>query len=80
MKGILEFDLDDSYDRQAHLRASKSTSLVLALWDIDQYLRGEIKHAPDPLPTEVLNKLEDVRREILNIMSEHNINFDELIS
>ena len=80
MKGTLEFNLDDSADMEAYLRAVKSTKLALVIWDMDQYLRGQIKYAPDSMPTEVFNKLQDVRRELSNIMSGHNIDLDELIS
>ena len=80
MKGILEFNLDDSDEREAHLRAVKSTSLAIVLWEVDQYLRGEIKHAPDSMPTEVFNKLQDVRSRLYEIMSDNNINLDELMS
>lgn len=80
MKGILEFNLDESDEREAHLRAVKSTNLAIALWEIDQYLRGEIKHAPDSMPVEVFNKLQDVRGRFYDIMSDNNINLDELMS
>lgn len=80
MKGTLEFNLDDSVDMEAYLRAVKSTNLAIALWDMDQYLRGEIKHAPDSMPVEVFNKLQDVRGKLRDIMSDNNINLDELMS
>jgi len=34
MKGILEFDLNDFDDKMAHLRATQSTQMALALWNI----------------------------------------------
>lgn len=80
MKAILEFNLDESDEREAHLRAVKSTSLAIALWEMDQYLRGEIKHAPDSMPHEVFNKLQDVRGRFYDIMSDNNIHLDELMS
>jgi hypothetical protein len=36
MKGILEFNLEDSYERLAHKRAVNATAAYLALWDIGQ--------------------------------------------
>ena len=41
MKGTLEFNLDDSADMQAYLRAVKSTKLAITLWEMDQYLRSQ---------------------------------------
>ena len=47
MTGILEFNLDDSADMQAYLRAVRSTKLAITLWEMDQYLRSKTKYAPD---------------------------------
>lgn len=80
MKAILEFNLDEPTDKEAHLRAVKSTSLAIALWDIDQYLRGQIKHAPDSMPEEVYKALQKIRDKLHEIMSENSIDLDELMS
>lgn len=80
MKGTLEFNLDDSADMEAYLRAVKSTKLALVIWDMDQYLRGEIKHAPDSMSDEVYKTLQETRDKLREIMSEHSIDLDELIS
>ena len=42
MKAILEFDLNDYDDRQAHLRCVKSLDLVLFILKIEGELRGSI--------------------------------------
>lgn len=80
MEGILKFNLDDSADREAHLRAVKALDLAVALWDIDQYLRRTIKHAPDSMSKEVYDALQETRDELYRIMSHHSIDLDELIS
>ena len=80
MEGILKFNLDDSADREAHLRAVKALDLAVALWDIDQYLRRTTKHAPDSMPPEVYEALLKTRDELYRIMSHHSIDLDELIS
>ena len=80
MKAILEFNLDDSYDKEAHKRAVKSLDLVLALWDMDQYLRSETKYAPDSMSQEVYDALDKTRDKFYEILNDHNISFDELIS
>ena len=76
----IEFDLNEPDDITAHLRAVKSTDLALTLWDMDGYLRGQIKHAPDSMNPEVYGALQDVRDKLYEIMNEHNINLDELIN
>ena len=80
MKGILEFNLDDSADMEAYMRAVKSTKLAIALWDMDQYLRGKIKHAPDSMSEEEYKALQETRDKLREIMSDNNIDLDELMS
>lgn len=80
MEGILKFNLDDSADREAHLRAVKALDLAIALWDMDQYLRAKTKYAPDSMPPEVYDALQETRDELYRIMSSHSIDLDELMS
>lgn len=80
MKAILEFNLDEQDDEMAHKRAVKSLDMALTLWDIDGYLRGQIKHAPDSMSPEVYGTLQDVRDKLYEIMSKHSIDLDELIN
>ena len=80
MEGILKFNLDDSGEREAHLRAVKSTSLAIALWDMDQYLRSKTKHAPDSMSPEVYESLLETRDKLREIMDYNSIDLDELMS
>ena len=79
MKGILEFNLEDSADETAYIRAVKSTKLAVALWDMDQYLRSQTKYAPDSMSPEVYDVLLEVRDKLHEIMSDHSIDLDELL-
>ena len=59
-------------DEQEHLRMVKSLDMALVLWDIDNWLRAQIKyHEKD---------YDEVREELYRIMNEYGINLDELIS
>ena len=80
MTGILEFNLDDSSEREAHLRAVKSTKLAITLWEMDQYLRSQTKYAPDSMSEEVYKSLKQTRDKLHEIMSGNSIDLDELIS
>ena len=80
MKGIIEFNLDDSADMQAYLRAVKSTKLAITLWEMDQYLRSQTKYAPDSMPEEVYKSLKQTRDKLHEIMSDNSIDLDELMS
>jgi ATP-dependent helicase/DNAse subunit B len=79
MEGILKFNLDDSADEAAYMRAVKSTKLAIALWDMDQYLRSQTKYAPDSTSQEVYDALQDARDKLHEIMSDNSIDLDELL-
>ena len=34
MKAVIEFDLDDADDRQAHLRCIKALDMSIAIWNV----------------------------------------------
>lgn len=78
MKAILEFNLDNQDDVTAHKRAVKSLDMALTLWDMDQYLRGRIKHG-DEEPV-VYEALQQIRNKLYACMSEHSIDIDELLN
>ena len=78
-EGILKFDLNDSDDQVAHLRAVKALDLAMSLWDMDRYLRLSTKHAPDSMTPEVYEALLETRNELHSIMSHHSVDLDELI-
>ena len=78
MKAILEFNLDNSDDQMAHLRAIKATYMAVALWEMDEYLRGLIKHGD--LDHTVYDALQAARDKLYEIKSKHSIDLDELIN
>ena len=78
MKAILEFNLDDHDDRQAHLRCVKSLDLVLFILKIDNELRSKLKHGNlEDGQYEILDKFRD---EFYQEMNQKGINIDDLIS
>lgn len=78
-KAILEFNLDEPEDKEAHLRAVKALDMALALWDIEQYLRAQTKYAPDSMPEVAYDALDKARQEFYEILTNHNISLDELM-
>ena len=77
MKAILEFDLDEHDDRVAHLRAVKALDMALVLWDIDQYLRGLIKHGD--LDDKVYDALDATRDKLYEFMNQRDITIDSIL-
>lgn len=62
MKATLEFNLPE--EREAFETAVNAHRYKSALWELDQYLRGKIKHAPDNMHDEFYNALKVVRAEL----------------
>ena len=78
-EAILKYDLNDSDDAMAHMRAVKSLDLALALWDITHNTKKRIEWS---LESKELNKyevLDLVYERIYEILDEHNIKLDDLI-
>jgi hypothetical protein len=80
MKAILEFDLNEPDDVEAHKRAVKALDLVIALWDIDQYLRSSLKYSSDGLTEDQYKVLDETREKFHDILRDRNISFDELLN
>lgn len=79
-KVILEFD---SYEEQTELRtAIDAQKWKVVVWDIDQELRGFIKHGISCLDPkkeateEELAVVERIREEIRNKLNEYNLHHD----
>jgi hypothetical protein len=78
-EAILKYDLNDSDDAMAHMRAVKSLDMALALWDITHNTKKNIEWF---LESKELNKyevLDLVYERIYEILDEHNIKLDDLI-
>jgi hypothetical protein len=72
MKGNLIFNLDDPDDRMAHLRATLSLNMAIALWEINQ-MPKKLEDVPDE---ELWDRMSEM---ITEIMQSNNINIEEII-
>jgi len=66
MKAILEFELPQ--DNQEFELATKASKMYCTLWELDQWLRGEIKYNG--------KELNEVRDKLREIMNDNRIDFD----
>ena len=78
MKATLEFDLNEQEDITAHKRAVKALDMAVALWDIDQYLRTQVKYN-EALSQEAHDAFESAREKFYEILNERNINIDDIL-
>jgi hypothetical protein len=79
-KATLEFDLNDSDDMIAHLRAVKSLDMAMALWEIVHNTKKGLEWSMEDKEIDKYDVLELVYKKIHEILDDHNINTDELIN
>ena len=73
MRAKLIFDLDDPYDRVAHLRAVKSLDMALVLWDLTHNNKEDFSGDFEKGVAFVYDKL-------YKLLENYDINLEELIS
>jgi hypothetical protein len=78
MKAILEFDLNEPDDREAHLRATMSLDMAIAIWDMQQEFRGRLKHGQ--LSDEEYRVTEELKDRFYQILNERGIDLEKLMS
>ena len=57
-------------DKNEALQIMKATTYIIALWDLDQWLRSEIKYSGK-------EEYQPVRDELYNILQNNGISLDE---
>jgi hypothetical protein len=78
-KATLEYDLSDIDDTYAHKRAVKSLDLALALWEITHNTKKGLEWSMEGKEIDKYDALELVFEKIHEIISENNIDLDDLI-
>ena len=78
---LLLYDNDNPDDRADLLRTLKALDLAIALWDLDQWLRGETKYAdPKNEKDEArVEALEEVRQQLHGMLDDRDVNLDEVM-
>ena len=71
MKAILEFNLPE--DKPEFNNAIKGGDWKHVCWEMEQYLRRNVKYAPDGTNEEVLQALENAREFLNNLMVDNNV-------
>ena len=75
MKVILEFNLPE--DQPEFNTAIKGSDWKHVCWEMEQYLRAQIKYAPDEMSQEKYDTLEEVREEFNRIMNQNGVDVYE---
>ena len=71
-EGILKFNLEDPYARNAFVRAQKATDFYIAMTDFDNNsLRQRVKY--EDLDEKSYELVEAIRSEFFQLLEEYNI-------
>ena len=74
MKAKLTFNLPD--EESEFQDAINGNAYKAVIWEIDQYLRSELKHAE--LPEDVHDKVQLIRDELHEIIQDHSISMEKI--
>ena len=76
MKAIIEFDLNEPDDIEAHKRFTNLNDVYIALWEFDQEMRNQIKYNSQDYNGEQLDALDKLREKFYQIMNDNQIKID----
>jgi len=78
MKAILEFDFDKegSDDRNEFNDAVNGWRWKMVAWQLDNWLRGEIKHASDDMSDDTYKAFEKCREKLREFMNDENLTLE----
>jgi hypothetical protein len=74
MKAILEFNLPE--DKEDFDFAVRGLDWSIVCWNMDQWLRGQIKHAPDEMSDDTYKAFEQCREKLREFISDYNLNLE----
>jgi hypothetical protein len=74
MKAKLTFNLPD--EESEFQDAINGNAYKAVIWEIDQYLRSELKHAE--LPEDVYDKVQLIRDELHEIIQDNSISMEKI--
>ena len=78
-EAILKYDLNDTDDAIAHMRAVKSLDMALVLWEITHNTKKSLEWSMEGKEMDKYDALELVFQKIHEILDEHGIKLDDLI-
>ena len=75
MKATLEFNLPE--DKQDFDFATQGSDWWNVCWDMDQWLRGQMKYPSGDMSDDTYRALEECREKLREIIDDNNLNLDQ---
>ena len=76
MKAVIEFDLNDSIDIQAHKRFMSIDSVYYALWQFTEEMRRQVKYNTQNYNGDQLEAIEKLRETFNELLINNQITLD----
>jgi hypothetical protein len=76
MRAIIEFDLDEPTDIEAHKRFTNLNAVYIALWEFDQEMRSQIKYNSENYTGEQVDAIDKLRDKFYEILNDNNVKID----
>jgi len=76
MKAIIEFDLNEPDDIEAHKRFTNINEVYIALWEFREEMRKQIKYNSENYTGEQIDAIDKLREKFFEILNDNNIKID----
>lgn len=76
MKAVIEFDLNDSIDIQAHKRFMSIDSVYYVLWQFTEEMRRQVKYNTENYNGDQLEAIEKLRETFNELLINNQITLD----
>lgn len=76
MKAVIEFDLNDSIDIQAHKRFMSIDSVYYVLWQFTEEMRRQVKYNTQNYNGDQLDAIEKLRETFNELLINNQISLD----
>jgi hypothetical protein len=76
MKAVIEFDLNDSIDIQAHKRFMSIDSVYYVLWQFTEEMRRQVKYNTNNYNGDQLEAIEKLRETFNELLVNNQITLD----
>jgi hypothetical protein len=76
MRAVIEFDLDEPTDIEAHKRFTNLNGMYIALWEFDQEMRRQIKYNSEDYSGEQVDAIDKLREKFYEILNDNNVKID----
>jgi len=71
MEAILKFNLPE--DQTEYQMANDASKMFSVLWDMKQWLRTQVKYAPDGMSQEAYDTFEKCREKLNDLLIDNNL-------